>query len=292
MKIIHSIREISQQFDFFIFDVWGVVHDGSAAYPGAIEAIKFLRQENKKICFLSNAPRRANKVAATLHKFGVSEDLYDFVMSSGEATYLYLEQNQRDNFRNFGKNYFYIGPQKDIDLLDGLNYQRVENASEADFAITTGFDHDNSVLDEKMPQIIAAKNHDLPMICVNPDLIVVKQNGQEMICAGLIAAEYKKIGGKVIYYGKPYQTVYETVCKKFSLNNSDDLNKIIAVGDGMETDILGAKNFGINSLLITGGILSNTLKIKFDQQANIQDLEQVFSNYKISPQFVISNLKV
>ena len=289
MNFISSIKEISPLYDYFIFDVWGVVHDGSNAYPGALEAISYLRKEGKKICFLSNAPRRASKVAAILRKFGITPDLYDFVMSSGEATYLDLEKNQKNGLKNFGHNYFYIGPKKDIDLLDGLDYKRVETAAEADFAVTTGFDGDDSKLAEKLPQALEAKKHNLRLICVNPDMIVVKQNGQEMICAGALALEYKKLGGEVIYFGKPFKSVYKMVCEIF---NHPENEKMIMVGDGMETDIKGAGDFGIDSLLITGGILSNTLEINYQQTADRSKLEKICDQHQIFPKFVISNLKL
>lgn len=289
MKFIRSIKEIADLYDYFIFDIWGVIHDGSKAYPGAAEAVSFLRKKGKKICFLSNAPRRAAKVATVLNKFGITPDLYDFIMSSGEATFIDLEKNQKDGFKNFGKKYFYIGPTKDLDLLDGLEYQKVDSAAEANFAITTGFDYDDSTLSEKIPQALEAKKYNLTMICVNPDLIVVKQSGQEMICAGALALEYKKIGGNVIYYGKPYISVYEVVCQYFNISKS---SKIIAIGDGMETDIQGASNFGIDSILITGGILSNSLNIAYNQEANKDDLEKILNQHKLFPQFITSNLKI
>ncbi len=288
MKFIKSVQDLLD-YDYFVFDVWGVVHDGSNAYPGAIEAISFLRKHGKKICFLSNAPRRADKIAIVLQKFGVTPDLYDFIMSSGEATFLDLKKNQDEGFKNFGKKYIYIGPQKDIDLLNELDYEQVDSASEASFAINTGFDHDSSIIAEKMPQAIEAKKYNLPMICVNPDMIVVKQDGREMICAGALAMEYKKIGGNVIYYGKPYISVYETVCQTFNISKSA---KIIAIGDGLETDIQGAKDFEIDSVLVTGGILSNSLNISYHQEADRSDLEKILNKYKLFPQFIISNLKL
>ncbi len=289
VQFINSIKEIATQYDYFIFDVWGVIHDGSKTYDGAIEAISYLRSLEKKICFLSNAPRRAKKVEEALNKFGVTKNLYDFVMSSGEATFLSLKQNQELGFQSFGKGYFYIGPKKDIDLLEGLNYERSKTAENANFVITTGFDLDESTIDEKMPQILEAKKFNLPMICVNPDMIVVKQSGQEMNCAGLIAKEYKKIGGTVIYYGKPYESVYEATCASFKTSNK---SKIIAIGDGLETDIAGASKFGIDCLLITGGILSKTLKINYNQNANPQELEKIFNQLNLFPQFTTSNLKL
>lgn len=289
MEFKSGIAEISDAYDYFLFDVWGVIHDGNAAYPNVLDVISFLRKAGKKICFLSNAPRRSSKVAAVLQKFGITPDFYDFILTSGEATFLDLQKNQDSGFKNFGKNYFYIGPQKDIDLLDGLGYVRVDNASKANVAITTGFDGEGSTLAEKLPQALEAKKNNLPMICVNPDLVVVRQNGHEMICAGALAMEYEKIGGKVFYYGKPFPAVYKMVCEIF---NYPEIKKILAVGDGMETDIKGASDFGIDSALVTGGILANSLGIKYWQTADKNKLAVICDSYQIFPQFVISNLKL
>ena len=287
MQFKNNIRELADLYEYFIFDVWGVVHDGSATYPGVVEAVKFLRNKNKKICFLSNAPRRSHKVAAVLKNFGITEDLYDFILTSGEATYLDFEKNQKNNFADFGRNYFYIGPKKDIDLLDGLDYKMVSDASTANVAITTGFDGESSILAEKMPQLREAKKFNLPLICVNPDLIVVKQNGSESICAGALAREYEKMSGQVSYYGKPFASVYKMVCEIF---REVDTSKMLAVGDGMETDIKGATDFSIDCALVTGGILSNKLNIEYGQVADKNKLETVCKNYQLFPKFVIPGL--
>jgi HAD superfamily hydrolase (TIGR01459 family) len=289
MKLISGLKEISNNYTHFIFDVWGVLHDGQAPYPNVVETLQFLKSEDKKICMLSNAPRRAHKVAEVLNKLGITSDLYEFILTSGEATFLDLKKNQDENYKNFGKKYYYVGPKKDLDLLDGLNYERVENANDANFVINTGFEGENSTIHEKLPQIIEAKKHDLPMICVNPDLIVVKQDGKEMICAGALAHEYEKMDGKVFYYGKPFSAVYKMTLDSFG---NPAKNKIIAVGDGMETDIKGANSFGIDSLLITGGILAKQLNIKFWQDADEKKLAEICDQYHLFPQFVISNLKI
>jgi HAD superfamily hydrolase (TIGR01459 family) len=289
MKPIQGIKEISKDYNYFVFDVWGVLHDGANAYPNVIETLQFLKDEGKRICFLSNAPRRSNKVATVLNRLGITSEFYDFILTSGEATFLDLEANQNSNFKNFGPKYFYIGPDKDLDLMDGLNYQRVLEAADADFIINTGFEGPDSVMGEKMPHIIEAKKHDLPMICVNPDLIVVNQSGKEMICAGALAHEYEKMSGKVFYYGKPFLSVYKMTLEKFGNPNK---NEVIAIGDGMETDITGAKNFEIDSILVTGGILANRLGVKFHQQADLNKLTEICESYKTFPKFVISNLKL
>jgi HAD superfamily hydrolase (TIGR01459 family) len=289
MKHIDGIAEIAEKYDYFIFDVWGVVHDGSSLYPQALETFEYLNKIGKKICFLSNAPRRASKVEKTLNDFGITKDLYEFILTSGESGYLDLEQNQKNNFVNFGKNYFYIGPSKDIDLLDGLDYKKVENPSKADFVLTTGFENEYSKISEKLPLAIQANEFKLPMLCVNPDLIVVKQNGVEMICAGALALEYQKMGGVVNYYGKPFSKVYQMVLEKFSIPSE---KKVIAIGDGLETDIKGANDFKIDSVLVTGGILSKDLGIKFWQVAEDEKLNKICNSYKIFPNYIISNLRI
>lgn len=283
MQFKNNLKEISDSYQYFIFDIWGVIHDGSTAYPNVVETISELRAQNKKICFLSNAPRRAAKAAQVLAKFGITQDLYDFILTSGEAAYLDLEKNQNNGFSTYGKNYLYIGPQKDVDLLDGLDYNIVEKAQDADFVVTTGFDKDDSTLAEKQPQIDDAIAHNLPMICVNPDLIVVRQSGLEMLCAGVIAAEYARLGGQVTYYGKPYDRVYNIVHERFH----DENNGIIAIGDALETDIKGALKSGIDSALVTGGILSNRLGIKHGQVADKEKLEEICKEYDVYPKFVL-----
>jgi HAD superfamily hydrolase (TIGR01459 family) len=338
MIFTSGVKDFAKAYDYFIFDVWGVVHDGNTVYPGAIEAISFLRDQGKKICFLSNAPRRSSKVLEVFNRLGITPNLYDFILTSGEATFLDLKKNQENGFKTFGKNYFYIGPTKDIDLLDGLDYVRVSEASQANFTLTTGFDNDNSVLTEKLPLALEAKKFNLPMICVNPDMIVVRQSGHELICAGTLAREYEKIGGKVFYYGKPFPTVYKMVCEIFNnletaplfksafsekleggaqhrtaaySNIREDSSsaptaqlplkvgfkkrsteKMIAIGDGLETDIKGSNDAGIDSVLVTGGILSNQLQIKFWQDASESKLKKICYSYETFPKFIISNLKI
>ncbi len=302
MQFISGVSQIIDEYDFFILDIWGVIHDGKSLYPNAIEALKLLREKKKKVCLLSNAPRRVSKVKEFLEKMLITNQYYDFIITSGETAYNYLESNIKEDYRYFGKKYFYIGPKKDIDLIKTLNYSLVELASEADFAITTGFDNDSSIIDEKIEQILAAKKYNLPMICANPDMVVVRIDGSKMPCAGVIAKEYEKIGGKVIYFGKPYSKVYESAISFFEKEFAQkiDRKKIIAIGDGIETDIKGANDFNLDSILVLGGILGNQLGINFLQkfdnklinEASKSKLYSICNNEKIFPKFVISTLKI
>ena len=283
----NSVIELAENYDYFILDIWGVIHDGNSAYPLVIEHLEILRKLGKKICLLSNAPRRSYKIKAVLEKLKISAALYDFIVTSGEVVYEFLEKNQQNNFSQFGKNYYYIGPQKDLDLLAELGYARVDDASGANFLLATGFDDDDSKKEEKLSQLREGLENNLIMICPNPDLIVVRKNGQEMFCAGILAQQYKEMGGEVVYFGKPYNQVYKKVFELFSIK---DKTKLIAIGDGIETDILGANNNQIASALVSGGILSNQLKINYGQLANENEIRKICEQYKIFPQFILARL--
>lgn len=294
MKFIDGISELIDNYDFFILDIWGVIHDGKEPYNGVCEVLKYLKQRDKKICLLSNAPRRTDKVMEVLENMSITSDYYDFIITSGQTVYNHLKNNVLNNYQNFGKNYLYVGPKKDMDLIKDLNYNLVNFASEANFIIATGFDHDGSVITEKIEQITQAKNFNLPMICANPDLVVIRKDGTEMPCAGVIASQYENIEGKVIYFGKPFSEIYEYACENYEkfFNKKISLNRIIAIGDGLETDIKGANNFGIDNILVTSGILSNKLAVKFGEKANQSSLEKICQHSQIFPKFVISNLKI
>ncbi len=283
-----NLEDILQNYDNLLFDVWGVIHDGTSAYPNAVSVVKNLRENNKNIAFISNAPRRADKVKKVLENYGIKEDYYNFILTSGELAFMNLNENQKRSYDKFGKNYLYIGPDKDLDLLDGLDYNMVEKAEDADFALTTGFNDYNSTIEEKISQIKDAISHNLHLICVNPDKIVVKKNGDEMLCAGVIAEKYQDLGGNVTFYGKPYEEIYKKSHELFG--NNIDKKSIIAIGDGLETDIKGANNYKIKSLLLTSGILSNKLNVKFGENADQSKVKEQCDINKSYPDYILPNL--
>ena len=288
IKNIDSISVLAEKYQYFIIDIWGVLHDGTTLYPQVLPTLQYLKQAKKTVCLLSNAPRRSHIVVDFLAKMGIGSDLYSFILTSGEAVYLDLQHNQQNGFINFKQKYCYAGPLKDRNLLDGLAYQETD-VSLANFILNTGFDNDDSILDEKIPLLNKAKEQDLPMICANPDLIVVKQNGQKIICAGIMAKYYQSLGGKTFYYGKPLTKIYEIL---HNLLEKPNKSSIIAVGDGLETDILGANNFQIDSLLVTGGILTHELKISFSQKVHLDKIKNICQKYSAMPNYTISNLSL
>jgi HAD superfamily hydrolase (TIGR01459 family) len=255
MQHLTNLSTVIDNYDALLLDLWGVVHDGSHLYPGVHAALQQLRDKNKKIIFVSNAPRRAKKAAVVLTQLGIETALYDNVITSGELGYQWLVKGQA----HWGKKYFYIGPSKDADVLDGLEYNRVDDIKDADFLLNVGFGSEDQSAEDWTNLLRAAKNMALPMLCLNPDFEVVKISGERFACAGVLAADYEKLGGKVQYFGKPFPEVYAKCLQQFApLPKS----RVLAIGDGIATDIAGAVGAGIDAMLITGGIVKKESREK------------------------------
>ncbi len=278
MQEIAGFHEIINKYQTFILDLWGVIHDGSNLYPHSKDMLLKLSQENKKIIFLSNAPRRANNAREVLKKFGIEESILKHIHTSGEYFYQLFQTNELDGcFRNQSKKYFFIGPEKDLGIIDDLGYVMTNDLAEAAFILNTGFSFmDNE--EEIIKAILeSAKIINLPMMCLNPDLEVVKQDGSIYPCAGLIAKDYQKIGGEVIIQGKPFKDIYLDIIRNHNIN---DKSSVLCVGDNLKTDILGAKRAGFDSCLIKNGIYANDLKEKsLDVIIENNKIEDAVPNY-------------
>ena len=282
MKFINGISEVYNNYDYYIIDLWGVLHDGHDPYKGAVNALKTLEANGKKIVLLSNAPRRSVKAEAVLNNLGFTKDMYDMLLTSGEATFHYL----KNNIDKFGKKYFYIGPEKDRDLLSGTEFVEVDSADKANFALATGFENFGSLFSEKQHQLDASLKNNLPLIVANPDKKVVKQTGEEYICSGLMGEYYIEKGGKVIWFGKPHKAVYDECLEFFK---TKDTSKILCIGDSLHTDVAGANNIGAGSLFVTGGIHRQDVFVngKFDN-SHLQDL---IVKEKQTPRYVIDEFR-
>lgn len=287
MNYLENLREIEEKYNYFIFDIWGVIHDGDSLYPNVLKTLKRLKSNNNKIYFLSNAPRRAHKARIVLNDFGIEDSLIDGVLTSGEIVYNHLKQNQQKNYNTYNKKFYYIGPQRDRDLLEGLDYELVNDPKEASFAIVTGFDDNENNLSQRKKEIEDVKNHNLTLICANPDIVVVKKSGKSFPCAGQIAQYYQSLGGKVIYFGKPHHNTYKELMTTFNIRDKKDM---VVIGDGLETDILGANNYQIDSIFITSGIISVKLGNEYNEMPNIELLEKEINISKSMPKYIIKNL--
>jgi len=242
---------LAARYDGFIVDLWGVVHDGVRPYPGVLDCLARLRAAGKPVVFLSNAPRRPSGIAKALGDMGVTTAHYAGIMSSGESVYLALRDRNDADFADLGTKLYHLGPMRDRDVFDMPSLTQVATPAEADFLLNTGPDDHlgPSDLSAYEPVLNAALAANIPMVCANPDLEVVR-DGKRIICAGLLANWYAERGGKVIQRGKPDPAIYKPTLAMLGTAPA----RTLAIGDSLRTDMAGAKAANIDALWVLSGI--------------------------------------
>lgn len=283
-----GISAIADLYDLYFVDLFGVIHDGIALYPGAREVISKLTAMQKTVIFVSNAPRRSFKSQETLTKLGITPNLYKGIVTAGDVAFDYLKQNQIHKDHSTG--YFYIGPDRDRELLADLKlYQETSAVEEAAFLLVTGYFNNDYNIEPIMPLLKRALKYNIPLLCANPDLEIVRQNGKHEPCAGVIARLYSKAGGTVKYFGKPYKEIYQLASQVIGIA-TNQMQRILAIGDGLETDIKGANEFGIDSLFITDGIFKAQVTDQNSQKLNLDKLNSCSAEFLAYPTFAMPQL--
>ena len=251
MRHLTGFAPLAADYDGFIVDLWGVVHDGISPYDGAIDCLRRLQAAGKRVVLLSNAPRRASLVQKGLRAMGVGDDCYDSVLTSGEATRTALLERTDPWVARLGRRVLHLGPEKDRSLLEGLDLDLAPGPASADFILNTGPSDDDGETGPEpyLPLLRHCAGLGLPMLCANPDLEIVR-GGARIICAGLLARFYTQYGGDVRSIGKPHAEVYSSVFPILGVPRA----RVLAVGDALATDIAGAKAAGIASCWVLGGI--------------------------------------
>lgn len=245
-----GLRALAAGYDGYLIDLWGVLHDGVRPFPEALACLAELKRLGKRILLLSNAPRRAAEVRAGMTRIGIAESLYDGLVCSGEETWRELAAWSDPFYRHLGRRCFPLIAARDRGMLEGLSIELVETIPEADFLLATGVEGPGDNVEQFAAVLDAARARELPMICANPDLVVLR-GGVREICAGSIAAAYEGRGGHVRYHGKPHFPVYGRCFEQLAPIGRE---RILAVGDSLRTDIAGAVGAGIASVFVTDGI--------------------------------------
>ena len=251
MQHLDGFAPLAARYRGIVLDLWGVVHDGVAPYPGAVACLARLRDAGRRVVLLSNAPRRAAIAAAHMADMGIAPDLYTGIVTSGEATHALLRDRDAPGFADLGRRLHHIGPARDRNVFAGLDYIDAATPQDADFVLNTGPDDTRSPTEigPWHDELAACRAAGLPMICANPDLEVIR-GGARVICAGALALHYASLGGRVIWVGKPDPDVYRPVLAMLDLPRAE----VLAVGDALRTDIAGAAAAGIASAWVLGGI--------------------------------------
>lgn len=245
-KMTDSLAAIGERYNIVLCDVWGVLHNGIRAFPDAVAALRAARGRGQAVVLVTNSPRPRDGVAEQLGLLDVPTDCYDAIVTSGDVTRRLIADGPR--------RVFHLGPDRDLAIYDGLDVELAEEF-EAQGVVCTGmFDDDETPADYAgMLERFRARN--LPFICANPDIVV--ERGDELIwCAGALARDYARLGGRTEIAGKPHRPIYEAALAAASelLGRAAAKAEALAVGDGIFTDIKGAIDNGIDVLFVSGGI--------------------------------------
>ncbi|WP_299810986.1 TIGR01459 family HAD-type hydrolase [uncultured Roseibium sp.] len=245
-----GLRALAPSYKGILCDVWGVLHNGVTAFEEAHKALQTYREETGgKVVLITNAPRPAKQVGEMLASMGVPEQTYDSIISSGDVTRDVLIAQGR-------KTLLHIGPDRDQPLYRDLEATFTSNDEEAEAISCTGLaDDETETPDDYRDRLQKLADRKLPMICANPDIVV--ERGDRLVwCAGALARLYEDLGGEVTILGKPHAPIYQAAMKRFETLGVENIRKedVLAIGDGLPTDIRGAVSQDIDVLFITAGI--------------------------------------
>ena len=248
LRFVERLADLVDGIDVVLSDIWGVVHNGLESFPEACEALHTFRSRGGTVIMITNAPRPADSVQRQLRKLGVADDTYDAIVSSGDLTRHYVAGHP-------GRKVFWLGPERDSSIHRGLDLT-LGPLEQADYIICTGlFDDETETAEDYRSMMRQARERGLPLICANPD-IVVERGDRLIYCAGAIAELYRELGGEVIFYGKPHRPIYDRAMELATerRGRAMPLNRVLAIGDSVRTDLAGAHGFGIDCLFVTRGI--------------------------------------
>ncbi|MBR2536734.1 MAG: TIGR01459 family HAD-type hydrolase [Hyphomicrobium sp.] len=248
MQLLTSIAPLAPEADVWFLDIWGVLHNGHKPFAGAVDACQAFRQGGGHVVLVSNSPRPRPGVVKQLDDIGVARDAYDDVITSGDVSRALIGQAA-------GTPLLHIGPKRDLPLFDGLD-ATFADVSVAGVAVCSGlYDDETETPADYAALLTALLARDVPMICANPD-IKAERGGKLIYCAGAIAEAYEKLGGEVQYAGKPHAPIYTSALAIAGRLTGGDVaqSRVLAIGDGVATDIRGASAAGIRSVFVASGV--------------------------------------
>jgi HAD superfamily hydrolase (TIGR01459 family) len=271
---------LASAYDLFLCDVWGVIHNGVAAFPDACDALARARRAGGSVVLITNSPRPTDSLMQQLDDFGVPRDSYDAVVSSGDVTHAIIAERA-------GQSLFHLGPARDLPLFTGLDV-RLTDEKTADYVVCSGlFDDTRETPEDYRELLVGLKARGLFMVCANPD-VVVERGDQLVYCAGALADLYQALGGDVLFTGKPYPALYLRALAKAEAARRAKvpLDRVLAIGDSVRTDLKGAASLGVDFLFVTAGIHAGEVGGNSDAAT----LETFFAQAEVMPKAVMHRL--
>ena len=292
-NIIETFSDISHNYTAVICDLWGCLHDGLKSFSDALRALEHFKASNGKVVLVTNAPRPIGNVRYQIETLGIKDSHYDMLLTSGELTSNYINKICEKKL-----SIFHIGGKRHHSIYKNMIYEEkisieIDNIAHADLIVCTEpFDPIRDQLADYENTLKIGINKELTLLCANPDLVVDVGDTREM-CAGSLALMYQKMGGKVIYFGKPHNNIYQ---EAYSFLNNGDKQKaesILCIGDGLNTDIRGANNENLDSLLVVGGLLKQRHLIEKENNIIIDEkkLSQTIENDNVYVDYAIKFFK-
>jgi HAD superfamily hydrolase (TIGR01459 family) len=280
--LVERFSALAPGYDAVLSDVWGVIHNGVQATAPACDALTRFRERGGSVVLITNAPRPGEVVIKFLDRLNVPRSAYDAIVSSGDVTRAVLAARP-------GKAVFHIGPDRDLPIFDGLGLRFVPMA-QADYVVCTGLRHDEvETAEDYRRELAELRQRNLFMVCGNPDLLV--ERGDKLVeCAGAIADLYGKLGGEVLYAGKPHRPIYDQALQRIAAlrGHAPALGRVLAIGDSVRTDLTGASKLGVDCLFVTAGIHAEELGGR--DAPDLKALHAIFVESGIAPKAVTRRL--
>ena len=289
VNVIETFSEISDKYTAVICDLWGCLHNGIRSFPAALKALEDFKASSGKVILVTNAPRPISNVEYQIENLGINKIYYDMLLTSGELTSTYVNKICKNKL-----SIFHIGGKRHHSIYkDMINEQKIsietENIVNADLIVCTEpINPSRDKLSDYENTFRAGIDKNLTLLCANPDLVVDVGETREM-CAGSLASMYEKMGGKVIYFGKPFNNIYQEVYSFLNKGDKPKEGSILCIGDGLNTDIRGANNEKLDSLLVVGGLLKRSHLIEKRNRTIINEikLNQTIDKNEVHVDYVI-----
>jgi HAD superfamily hydrolase (TIGR01459 family) len=280
---IERFEPLARDYDVLFCDVWGVIHNGLAAFPAACDALQRFRARGGTAILITNAPRSGEAVARILDRLGVPCDAYDAITSSGDVTRGIVASRLNEAI-------FHLGPERDLSIFAGLDV-KFADLERADYVVCSGLFDDTTETPESYRGMLAAmRARSLFMVCANPD-IVVERGDALVYCAGALADAYAAQGGDVLYCGKPHAPIYDAALTKAAMLRSDTVpsrSRVLAIGDSVRTDLKGAAAFGLDYMFVTSGIHAEEYGSR--DAPDLAALNAIFKTAGVTPKAVMRGL--
>ncbi len=283
VPLVEHFGPLARDYDVLLCDVWGVVHNGIAVFADACAVLTRFRERGGAAILLTNAPRPDAAVQRILDRFAVPHDAYDAIVSAGDVTRGIVANR-------IGQRVFHLGPQRDLPIFAGLDV-RFAPLEAADYVVCSGlFDDTVETPDSYRDMLASMRARALFMVCANPDIVV--ERGERLVyCAGALADAYAALGGEVLYCGKPHEPIYEAALVKAAALRGGampPLRRVLAVGDSVRTDLVGAAAFGLECLFVTSGLHAEHYGSR--ETPDLDALNEIFAAANVRPRAVIRGL--